>query len=124
MGYAPPVVNTTHASIPRGRLVRASAVIFLLGSALLTSSTGCGASIGSFCEEAVFCEGGNDLDEEACNISLEAEAETADLKNCGAEFDAYLDCITETSRCNDGRYGPNDGNCSVEAEQLEDCAKD
>lgn len=124
MGYAASVANTTHASIPRKRLLRASAVIFLLGSALLTSSAGCGASIGSYCEEAAICEGGNELDEDACNISLEAEAEDADLKNCGAEFDAYFDCLAEFSRCNEGRYRPDEGNCNVAAEQYSDCVED
>ena len=91
---------------------------------LASAASGCGVSIGSYCEEARNCEGGNDLDEDACNISFDAESELADLKNCGAEFDAYFDCLAEQSRCNEDRYRPDQGNCQVEIQQFDDCAKE
>lgn len=82
---------------------------------------GCGGSVGSYCNEAANCEGGNDLDEEACNIRFQELLDVADLKNCGSEFDAYFECIDEGSRCNEERYRPDDGACAVQEEELQQC---
>lgn len=83
-------------------------------------AAGCGGT-GSYCSEAAQCEGGNDLDEEACNTYFGQLEELAGLYNCSSEYDDYFGCLEEESRCNDDRYTPNDGVCEPERERLEDC---
>jgi len=92
--------------------------------ALAAALAGCGPSVGAYCFEAQNCEGGNDFDEEACNIRFDEYAAQADVQNCGAEFDAWFDCIEQLSRCNNDRYqiDHEDGECGVEGEQLTGCA--
>lgn len=92
---------------------------FLMAAALVS---GCGGSISSYCNEAKNCEGGNDLDEEACNLRGEELADLADLQNCSAEYDDYFECVDEGSRCNNDRYAPDEGACDVQAERLSECA--
>jgi hypothetical protein len=91
-------------------------------SVLAMALAGCGGSVASYCNEAKNCEGGNDLDEEACNIRGEEIAELADLQNCGSEYDEYFECVDEGSRCNNDRYAPDEGACNVQANRLAECA--
>jgi len=83
---------------------------------------GCGGSVGSYCEEAKNCEGGNDLDEEACNLRGDEIADLADVTNCTGEYDDYFECIDEGSRCNNDRYQTDEGACNVQAQRLSECA--
>lgn len=84
--------------------------------------SGCGGSVGSYCEEAKNCEGGNDLDEEACNLRGDELADLSDLQNCSAEYDDVFECVDEGSRCNNDRYAPDDGACDVQFQRLSECA--
>ena len=90
-------------------------------AAALAGLSGCGVSIDAYCEDAALCENGNQLDEEACNISFDAEEERGALKGCDAEFDAYFECIGDFSRCNDDRYLPDPGECDTVQEQYATC---
>lgn len=113
----PPVSRT----IPFLRPTFFRTPLLLAGALGLAALFGCGGSIGGYCNAAANCEGGNDLDEEACNVRLNETADVADLKNCGSEFDAYLTCLDENSRCNDEKFGPDDGVCAQVSEQLAKC---
>lgn len=86
------------------------------------SFAGCGGSIGGYCYEAKNCEGGNDFDEEACNISLEEIQQLAETQNCGSEFDEWFDCLEQSSRCNNDHYQVDEGACAAAEEQLYSCA--
>lgn len=93
---------------------------FVMAAAALLA--GCGGSISGYCNEAKNCEGGNDLDEEACNQRHQEVADLADLQNCSAEYDDYFDCIDEGSRCNNDQYEPDDGACDAQTNRLAECA--
>jgi hypothetical protein len=101
------------------RRALASLAVALVAS---LSLAGCGGSIGGYCYEAKNCEGGNDFDEEACNLSVSEIQDLADLQNCSSEFDAWFDCVESNSRCNDDRYQVDEGACGAEEEQLYNCA--
>jgi hypothetical protein len=101
----------------------AAAALTTWAAALGTLSGGCGAGIGAYCNEAKNCEGGNDLDEEACNIRFQEIQDIADLKNCSGEYDEWFECTEEASRCNDDRYQADDDACRVQGERLSECAE-
>jgi hypothetical protein len=99
-------------TIARGVIIAASVAAFV----------GCGGGVGGYCYEAKNCEGGNDLDEEACNTYFAEIQDLADVQNCGSEFDAWFDCVEEQSRCNDDHYQVDEGACGPEEDQLYSCA--
>lgn len=84
--------------------------------------TGCSGSLGGYCFDAAECEGGNERDEEACNLAFEETQDLAEVQNCTSEFDSWFECIEESSRCNDDRYQADEGTCGNEWEQLDRCA--
>ncbi|NUP05074.1 MAG: hypothetical protein HOW73_03320 [Polyangiaceae bacterium] len=83
---------------------------------------GCGGGIGGYCYEAVQCEGGNDLDEDACNIAFQEMADLSDIQGCASEFDEWFECVEEESRCNDDHYHPDEDSCGSQWERLDECA--
>lgn len=107
---------TTSLFAIRAMAPLAIGVLFAIGLA------GCGGSISGYCYDARNCEGANELDEDACNTRFEEAEELAELQNCSSEFDEWFDCIEENSRCNNDRYQVDEGNCSSQEEQLNDCA--
>ena len=82
---------------------------------------GCGSGTGDICAQAKQCEGGNDADEQACNIVSDEQADIADLHGCGSEFNAYVDCLVDNSRCNNHRYKPDEGDCDRVESQWQKC---
>jgi hypothetical protein len=84
---------------------------------------GCGGGIGGYCEAAAECERGNDADIQACELRFDETQQVADLKNCSAEFDDYINCIEESARCNNDEYKVTDGQCGDENDRLEKCIK-
>ncbi len=98
----------------------------LIGAVVLLASAalaGCGAGFTSYCEDQNLCEEGNDLDIEACSIEWDTQAELAEIRNCGGEFDEYFDCSVENARCNDGRWGPDEDDCDAPYERLRRCVE-
>ena len=67
----------------------------LLGVVALMGA--CGGA-GDFCQKAQECEGGNDMDLDACAIDEQAEADIAELHNCSSEYENYFACKEENSR--------------------------
>ncbi len=112
------VLETGHGTHPASRQ-RAGRALLLVASLL---AAGCGPSIGGYCALAADCEGGNDADEEACNIRFEELEELGNLKNCSQEFEDWFTCVEEDSRCNDDRYVTDDDACGPEKDQFKRCA--
>jgi hypothetical protein len=94
----------------------------MLACGLAGSMAGCGPSVGGYCFQAKNCEGGNDFDEEACNVRFDELAAIADNQNCGSEFDNWFDCSEEQARCNDDKYAVYDDDCKDEVSRFEECA--
>ncbi|MFO0757600.1 MAG: hypothetical protein U0359_13980 [Byssovorax sp.] len=89
----------------------------LAASALLA---GCGNVISSSCNESIQCEGGNDMDIDACIASSEGAQNVAAAYGCSEAFDKLLDCIDTTSKCSKGHYSSD---CGDEAEAVASCEK-
>jgi hypothetical protein len=94
-----------------------SAVVLWVASAC----AGCGGGAGSYCNEARQCEGGNDADEQACNIREDEGAQLADLRNCSQEYDDFASCVYDNARCNNKAYTPDDQTCADEADRYAKC---
>jgi hypothetical protein len=81
---------------------------------------GCGPDIRATCEAEIACEGGNDLDIEACVASDEVNADYYADIGCGSEYDTYNTCIEPYLKCNEVNLGITcmtdadcfDGRCS------------
>lgn len=90
----------------------------LLATAVALAAAGC-ASFGSYCEDAAACEGGNEADQEACTLRLERDEDRATARACEEDFDAYFECLEDSSECVDGVY---DGSaCAEEGETIGEC---
>ncbi len=84
--------------------------------------TGCGGSVGDYCEQWAKCEGGNDLDEDACVEKRTGEASVADVYDCGDEWDARMDCLAENSTCDSEKDKLESGDaCDSEKDKLDAC---
>lgn len=119
-----PRVERPITHFPRLRSAHKFLAVAALACGLTSFLSGCGPSVGGYCNEAKNCEGGNDFDEESCNIRFDEYAALSDNSNCAAEFDEWFACLEERSRCNDDRYrvDHDEGECGSEREQLQDCA--
>ncbi|HRI67826.1 MAG TPA: hypothetical protein PK156_26495 [Polyangium sp.] len=62
--------------------------------------SGCGPDIQASCEAEIKCEGGNDLDIEACVASEEIDEDYYGDIGCADEYDAYFTCIEPLLKCN------------------------
>jgi hypothetical protein len=113
-------VNLTRQKDRSGRLVAAT----LFAGAVAYAMIGCGSGAGDYCNKARQCERGNDADEQACNERYNEGAKLADLRNCGAEFDDYQNCLQDNSRCKDHYYGTqSDQTCQKQQDALTKCLK-
>jgi hypothetical protein len=74
---------------------------------------GCGPNIRAMCEAEIACEGGNDLDIDACVAVEEVDADYLDEIGCSAEYNAYFACIEPYLKCNEQ---PTGGNCTMNGE--------
>ena len=91
----------------------ATAVIFICAA-------GC-SSYDSFCKDAIDCEGGNDQDEEACVISLDAEEEIADIQGCSDDYAELFDCVEENSHCTGDNRWTDEDKCKEKQDKLNRC---
>jgi hypothetical protein len=80
-----------------------------------------------YCEQAVDCLDGNDLDIDACEASLGGYSDTASAYECSDDFDAYFECLNDRSSCkstNGTDYWTDDGDCNDESDDLAHCMSD
>lgn len=64
--------------------------------AMSAAVSGCG---GTHCSDAAQCEGGNETDQEACEIQVEAMYEQGEIDGCNDLVDEWQDCMTEGDLC-------------------------
>src|SRR5689334_739339 len=81
---------------------------------------GCGG-YGTYCQDQMDCLGGNEQDVEACEVSMEADEEIADVKGCADVFEEYFACHEEKDSCNDMDQWTADTGCDKENEKLTRC---
>ena len=137
----------------RVRLSRTNtaAALAVAVAAVIAAAPGCksGADLRALCDGVERCIGGNDRDVDACADEGRLGEETADLKGCGDEFDAYAKCVLENGECTEARtstfcsadadctakgllacrtnqcttksYGPKDGTCATEKTAYAKC---
>lgn len=76
--------------------------------------TGCKAEpdLRALCDAAERCIGGNDRDVDACTDRTRLAEETADIKGCVDEFDAYAGCVADSATCAEV---PTASTCAVDA---------
>lgn len=88
--------------------------LLLMGLAMSSLGiAGCGPDIRAICEAEKTCEGGNDLDVEACIATEGVDADYADDIGCGDEYDAFIACIEPYLKCNEDASG---GSCTTSSE--------
>lgn len=90
----------------------------LLGVVALMGA--CGGA-GDFCQKAQECEGGNEMDLDACAIDEQAEADIAELHNCSSEYENYFACKEENSRCNNKVYQHDPATCKDLSDAYQNC---
>ena len=81
-------------------------------------------NFGDYCQEATDCADGNELDQDACEIGLEFDADRADDEGCGEYFDAFFACVEENSSCDNDNYAPDADDCENESEDYNNCRGD
>lgn len=93
-------------------------LVLLLACALGAATAGCG---GTHCSDAAECEGGNETDQEACEIQVEALYEQAEIDGCSDRIDDWQDCMTDAScesRGNDNVWGSS---CDALLREANEC---
>lgn len=96
--------------------LKLSALALVLASGVV----GCGSSYSAYCTEKMDCEGGNDADLEACEISNEASEDVASVYGCDVEWEEFFLCVEEDSDCDNDVYIP-DLDCLDKYEDYQDC---
>ena len=84
-------------------------------------TAGC-APYGALCVDQIDCEGGNDADIEACEISYEAGEDIAAVWGCEARWDDYVLCLEDRLECSGGDWTHNKS-CDDERKAYDDCAR-
>ncbi len=98
---------------------RVIAALALLAAVPLMS---CGGSVNQLCNEVCDCQGCSDHDLEECHEAADEIEEDASREECGAELDAYVQCILDEGECdNDDVYEVDLGDCADEFDDLGDC---
>lgn len=64
-------------------------------------ASGCKAEpdLRALCDGVERCIGGNDHDVDACTDRSRLAQESAEIKGCGDEFDAYATCVVDGAAC-------------------------
>jgi hypothetical protein len=76
---------------------------------------------GDICQKAMDCQGGNELDVDACVAQAEAGAEEASLWDCDEWYDAAFDCTEQYAECQNGHFGVLNDRCLAEQEDYDAC---
>jgi len=111
-----------------GEIVMGTAKTYLLHglcvAALLGSAFAC-TDYSGYCEEAIDCEDGNEVDVEACVVDMEEREAEAALWDCDEYFDALYECRVDNSKCKDEKYESKDSDgkekCQDELDDLSAC---
>lgn len=79
-----------------------SPIALLLALALVLTTAACGSDLTAACEHSCECapdrcNGDEDID--VCVAEGEAQADIASVYDCGEQFDALVECITEERSC-------------------------
>lgn len=74
---------------------------------------GCGPDYQAICEAEAACEGGNELDIDACVATSKIEADYIDDIGCSDEYDAYFACVESFLQCREEQTGQT---CMADAE--------
>ena len=93
-----------------------SAIIFLIACTV----GGC-APYSSMCADEMDCRDGNDADIDACIIGYESSEELGDLHGCGDFWNRCIDCRYEQAHCENSDVWTDDGDCSDEWNDYNDC---
>ena len=83
----------------------AAALAAALGLGVALAAPGCKGSpdTRALCDAAERCIGGNDHDVDACVDELRLAEETADIRGCTDELDAYATCVLDGGECTESR---------------------
>jgi hypothetical protein len=120
MGYNGPVTRPLKIGLVRFSLPGAG---LLLGILALVGA--CGGGAGDYCQKVQECEGGNEMDLEACDLSAQADADLAELHNCSSEYEAFFACTEENAHCNNKKYQVDVvATCQQVSEAYNNCVKD
>jgi hypothetical protein len=89
-------------------------------AAMLLGTAGCNP-YGTYCEDKMYCLRGNELDEDACVIELEAEEDRADLWGCADRWDEYQACREEFTTCDANGDFTHYDRCDAERDSYHHC---
>jgi hypothetical protein len=81
-------------------------------------------SFTDYCEQAIDCSDGNELDVDACIATAEAESERASLYGCSEFFENYRTCLEEESKCEAGNFYTPSNRCEKEQREFNSCMSD
>lgn len=94
--------------------IRTKIVAALAVAALGGALAGCKSEpdLHALCDAVERCIGGNDRDVDACTDRTRLAQESADIKGCVDEFDAYATCVADSATCAEV---PTNSGCVVDA---------
>jgi hypothetical protein len=76
--------------------------MFILGSTLTLSMSGCGSNGASLCAAKCDCEGCSESEYDHCLDEDDNEFYKADARGCLYEYDSLIACEDATGYCKDG----------------------
>jgi hypothetical protein len=91
------------------------------GALLLMPLAASCESFNQHCTDQADCDGGNEQDIEACEVSNEAESDRASLYGCSEFFDLRQECIESNADCENDVYGLEGDDCQEELLDYENC---
>ena len=92
-----------------------------MAATLLFGAAGCDP-YGDYCTARIDCVGGNDQDEEVCEIQADLAEERADILGCIDDYDALFECLEENETCN-GEEWSDGGKCASQQEAYTKCTQ-
>ena len=92
----------------------------VVGAAVALGSPACDP-FNAYCTAKIECEGGNDRDLEACEITSQAGADRAQVYECTGEFEAFSACREASSECDEFGFYSSSDKCVDESQTYTDC---
>ncbi len=90
-----------------------AAATLILFTMFLADCSGAGSS---YCDSVCDCDGCSDREYDDCRSDYDYEADRADRRDCGPEWDDYAACVEDDYSCHRGHYG-----CDVEWDRYKHC---
>jgi hypothetical protein len=87
---------------------------------LACSGAPSGAS--DYCKKEQQCRGGNEADVSACEAGFAGAHKVAVAYDCGALYDAYVECIGANSTCGNSKLETGDA-CKGQKKSYEGCVE-